>query len=135
MSASVHEGSAVDEREEEPHFGHDDLQICIEKLMAGWVCMKLSNNHYPKERTIVVDPVSQTLSWKKGSKVDGSMGLDVIKRITRGKKSKTLEKIKGIEACLCLSIHHGSSTLDLHLASENERNMMYAGLRELLKID
>lgn len=96
--------------------------------------MKLSSNNYPKERTIVVDPSTQTLSWKKSSKVEGSFTLDTVKRITKGKKTKTLEKVKGIESNLCLSIHYGSATLDLHLATPSERNMMYAGLCGILKV-
>jgi hypothetical protein len=109
----------------------------VEKLMTGWVCMKLSSTNYPKERTIVVDPASQSLSWKKSNKVEGSLSLDHVKRITRGKKTKTLEKVKGIhiDASLCLSVRYGAHTLDLHLATENERNMMYSGLCGLLKMD
>jgi peptide deformylase len=38
--------------------------------------MKLSSTNYPKERTIVVDPASQSISWEKSNKVEGSLSLD-----------------------------------------------------------
>jgi hypothetical protein len=101
--------------------------------------MKLSSSNYPKERTIVVDRLTQVLSWKKGSaasaKVDGCLNLDTVKRVTRGRKSRTLEKVKGVDANLCLSVHYLNTSLDLQLTSENERNMMYFGLKDLTKLN
>lgn len=111
------------------------MRIATERLTTGWVAMKLSSSNYPKERTIVVDRKSQVLSWRKGSKVDGTLNLDTIKRITRGKKSRTLEKVKGVDANLCLSIHFLNNSLDLQLSSETERNMMYFGLKEMTKVN
>jgi predicted RNase H-related nuclease YkuK (DUF458 family) len=110
----------------------DDLRIIIDKLTTGWVAMKLSSSNYPKERTIVVDQVAQMLSWKKGSKVDGTLNLDAVKRITRGRNSITLEKLRSLDASLCLSVHYLKTSLDLQLSSETERNMMYFGLKEML---
>lgn len=116
-----------------------DLRISTERLTSGWIAMKLSSSNYPKERLIVIDRASQVLSWKKGTnsnaKIDGSLNLDTIKRITRGRKSRTLERVKGIDANLCLSIHYLNTSLDLQLSSENERNLMYFGLKELTKIN
>lgn len=116
-----------------------DLRIATERLTTGWIAMKLSSSNYPKERLIVVDRPSQVLSWKKGTninaKIDGSLNLDTIKRITRGRKSRTLEKVKGIDANLCLSVHYLNTSLDLQLSSETERNLMYFGLKELTKIN
>jgi hypothetical protein len=40
-----------------------DLSIATEKLMTGWVGLKLSTSNYPKERTIVIEPSTQILSW------------------------------------------------------------------------
>lgn len=116
-----------------------DLSIATEKLMTGWVGLKLSTSNYPKERTIVIEPSTQILSWKKGTsagaKVDGSLNLDSVKRITRGRKSRVLEKVKGVDANLCLSVHYLNTSLDIQLASETERDMMYFGLKELVKIN
>jgi hypothetical protein len=132
-------GNGGGEEREEGELKPADLRIAVERLTTGWVAMKLSSSNYPKERTIVVDRASQVLAWKKGSsssaKVDGTLNLDTIKRITRGRKSRTLEKVKGVDANLCLSVHYLNASLDLQLSSETERNMMYFGLKELTKVN
>jgi len=128
--------SARREDTEDEGLSVPELQIAIEKLMSGWVGLKLSSTNYPKERTISVDPTTQILAWKKtGGKMEGCLNLDTVKRITRGKKSRTLEKSKGLDASLCLSVHYLKTSLDLQLASEAERDMMYFGLKELLKVE
>jgi hypothetical protein len=131
--------AARGQEQEDGQLSPADLRITMDRLATGWVAMKLSSSNYPKERTIVVDRATQVLSWKKGStsssKVDGTLNLDTVKRITRGRKSRTLEKVKGVDANLCLSVHYLNTSLDLQLSSETERNMMYFGLKELTKVN
>lgn len=129
------QGQRSTQDHEEGELSAADLRIATERLTSGWIAMKLSSSNYPKERTIVIDRSSQVLSWRKGSKVDGSLNLDTIKRITRGRKSRTLEKVKGVDANLCLSIHYLNTSLDLQLSSETERNMMYFGLKDMTKVN
>jgi len=115
-----------------------DTNIAVERLIQGWLVTKLSNNHYPKERALVVDPSTQVLIWRKDtsptSKIDSSVNLDAIKRITKGKKSRVLEKIKGVDETLCLSVHFLNTSLDLQLATETERDMMYEGLKSMTSV-
>jgi hypothetical protein len=132
--------AAVTEKEETEKSGisEQETNIAVEKLMQGWLVTKLSSTHYPKERALVIDPATQILIWRKDlspdSKVDGSINLDAIKRITRGKKSRVLEKIKGVDENLCISVHYLNTSLDLQLATEAERDMMYFGLKAMTSV-
>ena len=110
----------------------DSVNIGIERLMAGWLVLRLTSSHFPKERIIRLDPASHALSWSKGSKVEGAIHLERVTLITRGKKSLTLEKAKGLDPKLCLSLHYSKTSLDMQCTSEAERDLMFHALSDLI---
>jgi hypothetical protein len=116
-------------------FSSTDLSRCVSRLYSGWECFVLSSRNKPKRRNIVIYPALQMLFLKKGNKVKGSVRLDSVLDITNGKHSPVLHKAKSVNEGHCLTIHHGTETLDLQLDSELERNEMHAGLCEVLNME
>ena len=110
-----------------------------ERLLTEWRVTKHGKFHFPHTRMLLVNPSNATLEWRKysdGSPIttqDGSVPLVDISRVTKGKQSSVLSKL-GVDEKCCLTIFVGSKgiTLNLVLESNLERDLLYAGLLQIL---